>query len=78
MGRPTDKNNRKSQKMSHPPAITIKRKQRVEDQNVEKALTSFIEDNLTLPATVRVSDDVLHKLQQIRDSLSKKMKSDDR
>jgi hypothetical protein len=35
----------------------------VEDQNVEKVLTSFIEDNLTLPATVRVSDDVLHKLQ---------------
>lgn len=57
---------------THPPSITVTRKLRVDDDVVEAALNSFIDDNLQLPTNVQVSDDVLHKLQEIRNILSLK------
>lgn len=60
----------------HTHSVTITRKRRVDDQAVESALNSFIEGNLLLPVNVQVSDDVLHKLQEIRNILSKKINGD--
>lgn len=66
-----------AEKMSHSHSVTVTRKRRVDDEVVETALNSFIEDNLKLPANIQVSDDVLHKLQEIRSILSKKSKNGD-
>ena len=57
--------------MEHRPSMTVIRKVRLSDSKVEAALGSFIDreflkDDLS---TARVPEDVIHKLEQIREAL---------